>query len=301
MLPMEVPVRTRSTSFARRAFTLIELLVVIAIIAILIGLLLPAVQKVREAAARSTCSNNMKQLGTAIHNYASANDSKLPAMSDYYNGRIYYNTFYTILFEYFEQGNLLARVPAGNVAYAAGNQTVSIKTLLCPSDSSHTNGLTTSGYTNFTGTSYTPNYPLFGGRTVTTNSGVSGQYGHYSTYSIGNIPDGTANTVGMVERYTSPGSGSSTIWLPSILYGAGYYTYGYPYSATLPAASYASYMPQFGVQKTAANPYSPNTAHQAMQVMLMDGSVRGVSSGLSPLTWAYAVIPDDGQVLGSDW
>src|SRR3984885_9962041 len=90
----------------RRGFTLIELLVVIAIIAILIGLLLPAVQKVREAAARAKCQNNLKQLMLANANYGSAYQDKLAPIVVYGPSGPGWTTFYWNLFPYLEQQNL---------------------------------------------------------------------------------------------------------------------------------------------------------------------------------------------------
>jgi prepilin-type N-terminal cleavage/methylation domain-containing protein len=284
----------RSLVRVRRGFTLIELLVVIAIIAILIGLLLPAVQKVREAAARMQCSNNMKQMGLAVANFAGANQDKLPFYTQYTSpSGVAWDTFFGCLLPYIEQDNLYKKAFGSGAVWGNNNHLAIIKGYQCPSDPTSNAGMT--GY-GWAGASYAPNYYMFG--TVTTP--VNGQGANSAKYTIGSIPDGTSNTIGVVERYMNfPAYGG---WYNCALHPNGSSPNGWWAHQSGPAyGPWGLYTPQVGISKNSAHPYYPNSAHGTCIVSMMDGSVRGVSGSVNSTYWSYACQPDDGQVLPANW
>jgi prepilin-type N-terminal cleavage/methylation domain-containing protein/prepilin-type processing-associated H-X9-DG protein len=192
----------------RSAFTLIELLVVIAIIAILIGLLLPAVQKVREAAARMSCSNNLKQLGLAFHAYHDANGSLPPGYSasgSYVNGSTDTSPgwawgAYTL--PYIEQGNLKNQFNMTlPVQSSPAIQTV-VKTYLCPSDIVQPTAfaVTDSSWNTVCLVAPSSYAACCGGGVSTTAATGNGCFYRNSTVRLTDITDGTSNTIFIEER-----------------------------------------------------------------------------------------------------
>ncbi|MBP3960959.1 DUF1559 domain-containing protein [Gemmata sp. G18] len=202
---MSVPSLSRS----KRGFTLIELLVVIAIIAILIGLLLPAVQKVREAAARMKCQNNLKQLGLALHNYHDSN-GKFPAAGVLTVAKPVpsssappnHHTWLTHLLPFVEQDNLFKQTNINAPAWGQPIMSTDVGLLRCPSDpgyakSDETHNLTVTNYAGSEGYHWWST-AVFNPGTGTTGD-YSGLFTVTRTFKFADVTDGTSNVVAIAE------------------------------------------------------------------------------------------------------
>ncbi len=306
----------------QRAFTLIELLVVIAIIAILIGLLLPAVQKVREAAARMTCSNNLKQISLATHGFQDANN-KLPSMCQYYgNPR---GPLFFLILPYIEQDNLFRT--ANNDAYfqipTGGGRTrmactYPIKTYFCPSDASWQDaGIWTPGWvTNedpaglWMPGNYGANFQVFGNP----DAGNVSYNNMQTTLTIATIADGSSNTVFFSEKqrtcyqYYAPlwGHGFWNVsYMPIFGFGSRNGVTGYTANSAFSGMVGSNAKFQSVAKSQWNNQCNPALTQQLHNGGILtgmgDGSVRSVTPGVSNATWWSALTASGGEVLGNDW
>jgi prepilin-type N-terminal cleavage/methylation domain-containing protein len=294
----------------RFAFTLIELLVVIAIIAILIGLLLPAVQKVREAAARIDCTNNVKQISLGTMNCSDTHNGALPPSIGLYpynfavalqsNGGLFLHILPYIEQQavYEQSGYYYPNGPPYGDSRNGGLQTFSewggqmddvpgyrIKTYICPADPSNTNSLGSYASYGQNGQVFRHNYNW---------GGVS--LSHYPA----SISDGTSQTIFFPEKIAQCTTGNYNNnfwpdWGPILSSN----DEGDPTGTGAPI--WQPILAWDGTVGVCNGGIASSPHRTVINVGMGDGSVHQVSQSVSQATWWYALTPHAGDVLGDDW